>query len=117
MFELHRSGIRQVVAMFQCDGFPVDVPLNHQVIRGAESNAWCECGEEASKKLGIDLEVHRVGADGLTDPNGGFLSSFGIDPTGTVLVRPDGFVAWRAKTGEGASAARMESALSTILSR
>jgi putative polyketide hydroxylase len=69
------------------------------------------------KKLGIDLEVHRVGADGLTDPNGGFLSSFGIDPTGTVLGRPDGFVAWRAKTGEDASAAKMESALSTILSR
>jgi 2-polyprenyl-6-methoxyphenol hydroxylase-like FAD-dependent oxidoreductase len=90
---------------------------NFALLGGAESNAWCECGEEASKKLGIDLEVHRVGADGLTDPNGGFLSSFGIDPTGTVLARPDGFVAWRAKNGEGASAAKMESALSTILSR
>jgi 2-polyprenyl-6-methoxyphenol hydroxylase-like FAD-dependent oxidoreductase len=87
------------------------------LLGGAESNAWCECGKEASKKLRIDLDVHRVGADGLTDPTCGFLAAFGIDPTGAVLVRPDGFVAWRAKTSEGASAAKMESALSSILSR
>ena len=90
---------------------------NFVLLGGAESNAWRECGKEASKKLRIDLDVHRVGADGLTDPSAGFLSAFGIDPTGAVLVRPDGFVAWRAKTGEGASAAKMESALSTVLSR
>jgi 2-polyprenyl-6-methoxyphenol hydroxylase-like FAD-dependent oxidoreductase len=90
---------------------------NFALLGGAESNAWCECGKQASKKLRIELDVHRVGADGLTDPTSGFLSAFGIDPTGTVLVRPDGFVAWRAKTGEGASAEEMESALSTILSR
>jgi len=90
---------------------------NFALLGGAESSAWCECGKEASKKLNIDLEVHRVGVDGLADPTGEFLPAFGIDPTGTVLVRPDGFVAWRAKSGEGASAARMESVLSTILSR
>jgi len=90
---------------------------NFALLGGAELNAWCECGKEVSKKLRIDLDVHCVGVDGLTDPTCGFLSAFGIDPTGTVLVRPDGFVAWRAKTGEGASAAKMESALSTILSR
>lgn len=90
---------------------------NFALLGGAESNAWCECGKEASKKLRIDFDVHRVGADGLTDPTYEFLSAFGIDPTGAVLVRPDGFVAWRAKTSEGASAAKMESALSTILSR
>jgi putative polyketide hydroxylase len=67
--------------------------------------------------LRIDLDIHRVGADGLTDPTRGFLSAFGIDPTGTILVRPDGFVAWRAKTGDNASTAKMENALSTILSR
>jgi len=90
---------------------------NFALLGGSEWNAWCECGKEASKKLGIDLDVHRVGADGLTDPTCGFLSAFGIDPTGAVLVRPDGFVAWRAKIGGGASAAKMESALSTVLSR
>jgi len=90
---------------------------NFALLGGVESNAWCECGEEASKKLRIDLDVHRVGADGLADPTTEFQSAFGIDSTGAVLVRPDGFVAWRAKTGDGASAAKMESALSTILSR
>ena len=90
---------------------------NFVLLGGAESNAWCECGKEASKRLRIDLDLHRVGADVLMDPTCGFLSAFGIDSTGAVLVRPDGFVAWRAKTSDGASAANMERVLSTILSR
>ena len=53
--------------------------------------------------------------DGLAGPTAEFLSSFGIDSTGAVLVRPDGFVAWRVKTGEGASTAKMESALDHIV--
>jgi hypothetical protein len=38
---------------------------------------------------------HRVGRDGLTDPGGAFCESYGITPSGSVLVRPDGFVASR----------------------
>jgi hypothetical protein len=90
---------------------------NFALLGGSESSAWCKCGEEASKKLRIDLDEYRLGASGLTDPNGEFLPAFGIDSTGAVLVRPDGFVAWRAKTGDGASTVEVESALSTILSR
>ena len=90
---------------------------NFALLGGSESSAWCKCGEEASKKLRIDLDEYRLGANGLTDPNGEFLPAFGIDSTGAVLVRPDGFVAWRAKTGDGASTVEVESALSTILSR
>jgi hypothetical protein len=41
------------------------------------------------------VEFHRIGANGLTDPEGRFCDAYGIEATGTVLVRPDGFVAER----------------------
>ena len=37
-------------------------------------------------------EVHRIGANGLLDPEGGFCEAYGISRSGAVLVRPDGFV-------------------------
>ena len=39
-----------------------------------------------------DIQVHRI-----TEP--AFPAAYGITPSGAVLVRPDGFIAWR---GEGA---------------
>jgi putative polyketide hydroxylase len=62
--------------------------------------------------------VHRVGAPGgLADPEGAFLDAYGITPTGAVLVRPDGVVAWRAASGEGASKQVFNGALDAILCR
>ena len=43
------------------------------------------------------LVVHRIGAAScLADAEGGFPAAYGITPAGAVLVRPDGFVVWRA---------------------
>lgn len=42
----------------------------------------------------VPLRVHRLGGD-LTDPHDAFPSIAGIGPTGALLIRPDGFVAWR----------------------
>jgi putative polyketide hydroxylase len=38
-------------------------------------------------------------------------------PDGAVLVRPDGFVAWRAADGAGATAGTMAAVLSRVLDR
>jgi len=90
---------------------------NFTLLAGRDGGAWCESTASAAKNTGIALDAHRVGTNGLTDPSGGFAAAYGIASTGAVLVRPDGFVAWRAKNGDGASAAQIESALKTVLSR
>jgi 2-polyprenyl-6-methoxyphenol hydroxylase-like FAD-dependent oxidoreductase len=90
---------------------------NFTLLAGPEGNSWCESARAAGKRLAIPVDVHRVGADGLTDPDGAFAAAYGIAPTGAVLVRPDGFVAWRANTGEVASAEEISSALSSLLCR
>jgi putative polyketide hydroxylase len=47
----------------------------------------------------------------------GFAEAHGIEPSGAVLVRPDGFVAWRARTGQSASADSLVRVLTEILCR
>ncbi|HKV06153.1 MAG TPA: FAD-dependent monooxygenase [Candidatus Acidoferrales bacterium] len=90
---------------------------NFALLAGPEGSAWRESARAAANQLGIEIDLHQIGSEGLTDTNGGFAPAYGISPTGAVLVRPDGFVAWRAKTGERASAATMKNVLATVLCR
>jgi 2-polyprenyl-6-methoxyphenol hydroxylase-like FAD-dependent oxidoreductase len=90
---------------------------NLVLLGGTEAKAWLESGHAAAKQLGIDLDIHRAGSGGLIDPDGNFSSAYGITPTGAVLVRPDGFVGWRAKTADRASPAALAQAFTSILSR
>ena len=90
---------------------------NFTLLAGPQGNAWAAAARDTAKLIGIDLDVHQFGEDGLTDPSGECPAAYGISPTGAVLVRPDGFVAWRAKTADGASAEHLKNTLATILSR
>lgn len=90
---------------------------NFTLLAASEGAACCESAIGAAEQLGLELDVFRLGQDGLRDPAGGFAATYGLEPTGCVLVRPDGFVAWRAKNGSGASTAQLHSAISSILCR
>lgn len=90
---------------------------NFVLLTGAESRAWGESAGMAAQSLKIDLDIHRVSANGLADLSGGFLPAYGIAPSGAVLVRPDGFVAWRSRNGDGANVEQKKIVLARILSR
>jgi len=90
---------------------------NFVLLAGPEGNVWCESGRAAARQLGIALDVHEIGADGLTDPSGNLPNAYGMTPSGAVLVRPDGFVAWRSKDSSGASPAILTHTLTTLLCR
>ena len=53
----------------------------------------------------------------VSDPDGRFADAYGLSPSGAVVVRPDGFVAWRAVDAAGASKAAMTALLSSLLCR
>ena len=89
---------------------------NFTLLAGPEGDAWTEAACDA-RPVGIDLDVHKIGENGLTDPSGGFPAAYGITATGTMLVRPDGFVAWRANTANGALPERITRVLATVLCR
>ena len=61
------------------------------------SRAWCEAAGTVARRFELDLDCYLLGAD-LYDPTGDFFKTYGITPDGAVLVRPDGFIAWRSAT-------------------
>jgi 2-polyprenyl-6-methoxyphenol hydroxylase-like FAD-dependent oxidoreductase len=91
------------------------------LLAAPDGAAWCAAARDVSGRMGLDIEVHRIGAEALADAESAFLDGYGISNTGAVIVRPDGFVGWRAKAGldrassEGAHA--LSSALSTLTCR
>jgi hypothetical protein len=91
---------------------------NFVLLAGPEGAAWCEAGRiEAARLSDVQLDVHRAGRTDLADPENRFCSAYGLPPTGACLVRPDGFVGWRAKASEPDPSASLATALRTLLCR
>ena len=90
---------------------------NFALLAGPEGNAWKESGRDAAKQLGLNLDIYQIGSDGVTDPSGAFADAYGIGRDGAVIVRPDGFVAWRAKGARGVASNQVRDALAALLCR
>jgi 2-polyprenyl-6-methoxyphenol hydroxylase-like FAD-dependent oxidoreductase len=97
----------------------LDLLVGHFVLlTGAGGTAWSEAAAAGAAKLGIALSAYRIGPDAdLRDLDNGWPTRMGVGASGAVLVRPDGFVAWRAGSLPGSPAAVLEQVLSSILCR
>jgi putative polyketide hydroxylase len=85
---------------------------------GPAGTPWQKAAPGVAGSLKIDLVAYRLGADGdLLDPEDGWQTKLGMPAEGAVLVRPDGFVAWRTNTLPTGPARRLEQAISTVLCR
>ncbi|MFN8594086.1 MAG: FAD-dependent monooxygenase [Thermomicrobiales bacterium] len=63
------------------------------LLAGRAGHAWTNA--VATNTLGA-VTAYRIGDDSeVSDPSGAWEAAYGISPAGAVLVRPDGFVAWR----------------------
>jgi 2-polyprenyl-6-methoxyphenol hydroxylase-like FAD-dependent oxidoreductase len=87
------------------------------LLAAREGSAWSDAARAAATDLGLAIDAYRVGRDDLSDPDRRFAEAYGLSPTGAVVVRPDGFVAWRAVDAAGASKAAMATLLSALLCR
>lgn len=60
---------------------------------------WQELFAEVASRLELPVDMYDIGPDQLySDGEANFLASYGISDSGAVLVRPDGFIAWRAQS-------------------
>lgn len=74
------------------------------LLAGADGQSWCEAAHQVARELGIPLQALRVGLGGdlsEMDADTAWADTYGVQRDGAVLVRPDGYVAWRRRTTTG----------------
>jgi putative polyketide hydroxylase len=98
---------------------------NFVLLAGPRGAAWPEAARVAAGRLGLGLDAYQVAggddeavADGILVGDGNrFRSAYRMAPDSAVLVRPDGYVAWRAADGTRATSEVMAAVLSRVLHR
>jgi 2-polyprenyl-6-methoxyphenol hydroxylase-like FAD-dependent oxidoreductase len=102
-FIIERDGCRKSSIDLYGSGFVL--------LCGPDGDVWFNAGQQLASPV---LTVHQIDvANGWRDPAGVFAEAHGISSAGAVLVRPDGFVAWRAKD----AVPRPQAMLASVLER
>jgi putative polyketide hydroxylase len=84
------------------------------LLAAPDGAAWCDAAPDAAVP-GVRLASYCVGGAGLAVADGSFTDAYDVSGTGAVLVRPDGFVAWRARAASRRPAKSLAAALRTAL--
>src|SRR5262249_51800118 len=97
----------------------LDLFLDHFVLLGGtEAGPWCDAARAVAIRMRVGLDVWCIGPSGdLIDRAGDWCSTYGVTPTGAVIVRPDGFVAWRSRSGSSSAEEEIERVLGHLLCR
>ncbi|MBA2677719.1 MAG: FAD-dependent monooxygenase, partial [Ktedonobacteraceae bacterium] len=86
------------------------------LLAGPDGGAWCDAARAAAARLHIELKTYRIAPDSeYSDPEQRWPELAGIHTDGALLVRPDGIVAWRTKTGAAEPRQRLEQVFTTLL--
>ncbi|MGW0292659.1 FAD-dependent monooxygenase [Streptomyces tuirus] len=81
------------------------------LLAGPDGAVW----QEPAAALGVSF--HRVGSQEPSEVVERFLTRYGVQGAGAVLLRPDGFIAWRATGAVGDPAGSLVAALDAVLRR
>jgi putative polyketide hydroxylase len=83
------------------------------LLTGPDGGAWVAAARSITDIL---VDAYRIGDDGVfTDPDRHWGEAYGVTDGGAVLVRPDGFVAWRSAEAVEDPARALSTALSLLL--
>lgn len=86
------------------------------LLTGQDGKLWCEAAREIARRLGLTLTAYCIGPNGdYLDVDGGWTSTYGVTTGGAVLVRPDGFIAWRVTKISTTPQQELEQALLRLL--
>src|SRR6185369_16178832 len=85
------------------------------LLSATAGGAWSSSAAEVARDLGIPIHAYTIGGAGLSD-RGAFARTYGLNEDGAVLIRPDGYVAWRSSSGP-ITGTELTTALRRILAR
>ncbi|MEV5964264.1 FAD-dependent monooxygenase [Kribbella sp. NPDC051952] len=107
-----RPGLRAPHVWLQRDGRRISTldlfARDFTLLTGPAGAEWAAAGIAAAKEFDVDLRLLRAG-----EQEGALLRAYGIAADGAVLIRPDGFIAWRA----GRAGDEVRSVLAAVLAR
>jgi hypothetical protein len=113
-----RPGFRAPHAEIEVDGVKrstLDLyGRDFALVAGSGGDAWCEAARSVAPRVTID--PYRLGAD-VAGPTDSLESLYGVGAEGAALVRPDGFVAWRASAMSPDPRNELSHALASALAR
>jgi putative polyketide hydroxylase len=86
------------------------------IFAGARGLDWRTIAAQVRGDTGLEVQCHLIGVD-YDDVENTFNTRYGVGETGAVLVRPDGFVAWRAVELTPESGHQLRRAMEQILAQ
>ncbi len=88
------------------------------LLTGSSGIDWLQALNQVAEAARVVVTVMPIGAPNtLRDPAGDWLRASGIEATGVLLVRPDGIVAWRARTADAETYGRLSHVFRQVLGR
>jgi 2-polyprenyl-6-methoxyphenol hydroxylase-like FAD-dependent oxidoreductase len=105
---VHRAGRRISTLDLVGPGFTL--------FTGSSGAPWASAADAVSTMLNVPISVHSIGTE-IRDIEGRWAELTGLSPDEALLVRPDGFVAWRTGAPTRSSENRLRQVLCQILGR
>ena len=90
----------------------LDLTGSFLLLAGSDGAAWCDAAKAIAAPA---VTAYRIGAD-VIEAEGSLTEALGISDSGAVLVRPDGFVAWRTVNADGSGGSILREVLGRLLS-
>lgn len=87
------------------------------LVLAGQDCGWRTAVETVSARRRLSIAFHQIGEGGLKDIDGGWAQAYGVGDGGAVLIRPDGFVAWRAASAPPQPADALDRAVAQMLGR
>jgi hypothetical protein len=79
-----------------------------------QDDRWLDAAREAGARLSVPFKPVLVGVDITFPADAHFDRRFGVSPTGAVLVRPDGIIAWRSEEFVANAGAVLEASIKSL---
>ena len=94
---------------------------NFVLLTGKDGTIWYEAAARVSNYLEIKIDAYRIGEEDkdhcdLIDINHHFENKFTVSPNRAILIRPDGFIAWRSKSLDNHDQDSVTKMLSNVVS-
>ncbi len=85
------------------------------LVSGPNGDAWSDCVQRSAAARALGVVWHGIQPAGdLDDVANRFSTAYGVGTNGAVLIRPDGFVAWRHATAAADGARALDDALERL---